>query len=104
MELKYRDNEGDVRIWVEGGSDAEVDALAKRFDDAADDRALAEKLIAMDDSWANQDLEDRIHELERDGDSEIQRQRNRASRMALLAGIGWSCWFIAMLSLWRVAK
>lgn len=52
MELKYRDNEGDARIWIEGGTDQEVEALAKRFDEAASDCVLADKLIGLDALWA----------------------------------------------------
>ena len=51
-----------------------------------------------------QNAHDRLYEMQRDGDLEIQRRRDRASRMALLAGIGWFCWLCSMVSLWWVAK
>ena len=73
MQLRYyTDNEGQVRIAITDPQ-PDVERLVRAIDATDEDRALVEKLMAMDQAWADQALEDRIAELERDGGLEIDR-------------------------------
>ncbi len=90
--LRYSDNGQDVVIRIDGDA-AEIDALAKRFDQAAaaevamgmkrssDD--MLDKLIGVDDAWVS-NMADRLHEVIRDADLEIRRLNRRCN--ALIGG------------------
>lgn len=114
MQLRYyMDNGIPVSVAITDPQ-PKVEAVMKAIDATDQDRMLVEKLMAMDAGWSGLDREytgqwvvpqipndqaDRIHELERDADLEIKRQRDRTSQMAICAAIGW-CVAVWVSVLW----
>ena len=91
----YQDNEGEVRIGFATPQPI-VEAAIREFDQIGQDRALVERLIAMDALWEATPMEDAMgladkrHGVPRDAEITIQRQRDRTSQMAICASIGWT--------------
>lgn len=91
----YQDNEGVVRVAFTSPQPVVEEAM-RQLDQDRQDRELAEKLISLDAIWAATPMDDafgladKLHEVTRDAELEIRRQRDRTSQMALCAAIGWT--------------